>query len=1018
MKKKVALSEQELRRLIRASLLEQDGDAPAEIDIFSEIDADAVIGDDAVAKALKELNEQLGGLEVGEAKYTGRQYADFISKAARTLGVVSGVVDWNDSDPAQSQFDLVSAYYKLALILLLEREDLTVGPLSVQGSNSIDFVPYIKVESDPNFYVSEENLEKDPDLVGLINFIRSALFNGAPPVTYKSPAFFDKLSDPAFLQQIKEAKFTTSKRRPDVAFKSFLGDKQAEILSARMVANLNSGLAPLKETWAKLNTGTYENFFAIPVNMPNIWYAVREPASPLYTPWREAWVVCNMINKGLALPKGHAALAAMLYKTYNSGLSAQSGFYRPNEAASTALSTQALNESRRILVTHKELRRIITAALHEYAARPQQAISEGGRDAISSAWKGLKGIFSGREEARVAMQGAFDLLKVTGQANVLQDALKALDDVAAIYDPKDLQAIRAMLDGGIASGKKILDDASFGAPNALTDPGTIDQIKARPCIAELGGLAANTDPASAEVARQLLNDGARLALAQSAGDVNEVANIAKKMSDLFTKLDASKKDIVRILISQAKPKTGFFKLPAEFEPFVVRRLSDDIDEPTARARWVDTEKKIVDGFNALGSSVSDNSVRIASKFAENPRMARRAASEGAQALTGRRVQDVLGGKYRPEMASLAGKITHLLYGADRYVVSMPTRFGANKLADLFENSPRIADAFEWLASSNVVRAFLVKQLVALGLSLAVASAGATGISWEDNTALFLVERLSDNNPLSASLAEVLLAAASSAIPDTSSEFLDEQFINALMQDPQVIADILVGAVEHLESGINIAPGSFPELQEGAKASDVDALGTLSSLTKYFNYSGERRRQAALDALQKAEQLADAVEASKVVDAMPSQRLDALNAKLKGTTGATKQNVKTAVEGTYTYNAPPNAEDLTKGYVKNLPQDSFSGIGLFAAARGADELKMLNILIDEELALLPDAQLFASIAAVEDAQTGKTTPEPTPTKEDIKMMQALKRLSAAIRDQSKPNRSEDTTAPEDTATSAP
>jgi hypothetical protein len=317
-----------------------------------------------------------------------------------------------------------------------------------------------------------------------------------------------------------------------------------------------------------------------------------------------------------------------------------------------------------------------------------------------------------------------------------------------------------------------------------------------------------------------------------------------------------------------------------------------------------------------------------------------------------------------------------------------------------------------------VRAILVKQLVALGLGITVANVGATGISWEDNPGLFLVERLSDNNPLSASLAEVLLAVASEAIPDTSPEFLDEQFINALTQDPQVIADILVGAIEHLERGIRIDPGSFPDLQEGAKASGIDALGTLSSLTQYFNYSSVRRRQAALDVLQKADQLADAAEASKVVDTQPDQKLAALNTKLKGTTTATKQNVKSAVVGSYTYSAPPNAADLTKDYVKKLPPNSYSGIGLFTAARGADELKMLNILLDEELALLPDDQLFTSIAAAEVAQTGKTTPPPEPTDKDIKMVQALKRLSAAIRNQNNLNSAEDTSAPDDTATSVP
>jgi hypothetical protein len=480
------------------------------------------------------------------------------------------------------------------------------------------------------------------------------------------------------------------------------------------------------------------------------------------------------------------------------------------------------------------------------------------------------------------------------------------------------------------------------------------------------------------------------------------------------------------LLRGAAPKSEFFKLPDAWGPLVLERASDVVPLDVAVSTWADLQKKLEGAFRSLGSSITDRSASIAREFAERPVIARRAALEGAQAKAGSRIADLLSFKYNTDQTSALSKyLGGLFVGADRWVVSFTTRLGAEALSKLFDNYPRISKAFDWLMRSNLVRSIIAKQLVSYILSAILLGVGATGIDYESHPLFFIIERLSDTNPLSASLAEILLAGLNGLV-DNEPEFLDDAFATALTSDPQLISDILVGALDHLNKKIKIPSGVFPELQENVTADKAPIMNALSSIARYFNYSGEARRRFAARAQQEIDAAAaQAASASATTTQGPSQKMEALEQLRSATIDETKGNIKNSLSGQdqYTYSPPANFEVLCKDYSKNRPENSFTWTGLFTAARNTDEIKMLNILIDEELMLLPDDRVFTSIAAIEDAQAGKNVPSTTttPAPEDIEMVKAIKRLKAAIDAAQQPQNATGagaTSEPDDTAASAP
>jgi hypothetical protein len=319
------------------------------------------------------------------------------------------------------------------------------------------------------------------------------------------------------------------------------------------------------------------------------------------------------------------------------------------------------------------------------------------------------------------------------------------------------------------------------------------------------------------------------------------------------------------------------------------------------------------------------------------------------------------------------------------------------LADKLAKYPKIASSVEWLMRSNAVRGILAKQLVAYILSAVLLGTGATGMSYEDTPVLFILERLSDTNILSASLAESLIGIIGNVLSDSEEAFIDDSFATALTSDPEILKGILSGAVDHLVTGIKIPEGTFPDLQTGVQAANgLGTLNALSTAARFFNYSGEARRRFSAKAKAELDAAAEAANsANAAVAQTPSQKIEALNDAMRATAGATKANIERSLSGDsqYTYEPPPNSELLLADYEKVRPEDSFSLIGLFTAVRNVDELKMLNILIDEDLRLMPDDQAFKNIVAIEAGQEAAISAEPT--SEDIAMVKSLKALGAAL-----------------------
>ncbi len=995
MKKQVALSEQELRRIIRAALHEQDGEVDGTVNIYSPIDSNAVIGEDVLLKNLKSIVEKFEGIEIGKQQPTGKQYTDFIAKAASELGLTSPLGNWDETNPGQSQFEIISAYLKLSVILLLERKDLTESPLTISGSKSNFIVPYIKVDSDPNFYTSSS---EDPRVIDTLNFLRTKVFNDAPPVNYRDKAFFDKLGDAAFVKQVNDAKIQVSGDDANLAFKNFIGDAEKQRLAEIARADLEKKLGPLKETWSKLQTATFENYFVIPVNIPNIWQAVvNNPTDPFYNPWRETWVVCNMINKGIALPGGAAALAAMLYKANTSGLSMQSSSYRPDESKAAAMSMQPLSESKRILVTHSELRRIIAAALHEHISRQQAIVNEsagGVIDGITKVGKWFKDIFTGGDAAEAAAKAASDLLSSTGKQNVLRAALSDLDTTGqSLIKPNSIAAIKQSLSNGAMGSSQLLDRFAEQSPDALKKPGSIEQVMRRPCVATFQGIGAGTDPRCVEAARQILNNSARYAIAQGAEDLEKMAEIGRETYRLIQRLNDTEKRVVDAIIDAAETNAAYFPLPDNWRELPVDRVNDSIDKSVVQGLM----DKLEAAYKAFGESIASSSKIIAKKFVSDPYSAYSAAQEGVQATVGKGILDFMGHlKYSPEQMGVLRKyVGGIFYAGDRYVVSLPLKVGAEALARNLQKYPRIASAFDKIMRSNVFRSLVAKQIAAYVLAFSLSGFGATGISYEESPILFCLERLSDTNILSASLAEIIIAGISEGLRDDEPAFLTEDFAKALVADPQVISDILIGAVDHLTNGIKIPDGAFPELQERIVAKENFVLDALSSISRYVNYSGEARRRFAARAKAEVDAAVEqAASASEAVAQTPSQKMDALESLRKATTDSTKKNIADALSGVteYVYKAPPNAEPLLKDYSKNRLENSLSPIGIVAAARNIDEIKILNYALDDNIRLMPDAQAFKTIAALEQGQDEEIS---EPTQEDIAMVQAIKKLGAAI-----------------------
>ena len=941
---KVKLTESALRRAIQAALLREADEAPADAPpaagVWDALPFNELIGSNSTAKSLNDLIERFEGVAVREAESTSLVYRAWSQQAAKALGLQDPITSWLSTNPTESQKEALIAYLKLSVIFLLQHEDFTgddkAGGWSVKGSEVKLVAPFF-IDGE-NFYAPQMTV--DQVAVALLNKIRDATAPGADITTYNSQAFYDKLSDTAFVQKIVVAKVQVSKLEPGTAIINSLSATNTQIIADKIVESNRNNSRELRETWDKINTGTYQNNFIIPVNVPNIWQAVHnDPRAPLYTPWRESWVVCNLFNKALALPGGAFALAAMLQKASDNGLSSQGATYRPLEGAATALSGEPLKESMRIMATREDLRRIINAALSESLKSKNRQINEGPWwDATKANARKVRDIFKSpsTEEAVEALAGSGKFL--TGQS-ALDDAFDVFRSAnKAILTPEAIETtgkiIKARLDLNLQKLKTAIT-AAEGVD--INNPGTIDDILARPCVVDLkSGVRARSNPKLAETARQILNLATDYSYSSKFGTQEATAVIADKIVALIQALgDSSQVRALDTIFSAAKIKPGFFEEPIRNINFE----ADDFINGTPSSVEIDS---LVNSFADETKRLVTTSIAQAKSFANNPIGARELAQTGAEAATGKSILSALGGiKYDPSSLPLLGKV---ILAGDKFVVS-----GLSKIALVKAGSkaPGLAKGLNWLIQNNLIRSIIVKQMLAFITLAAIEWTGTTGSEYENNPFYFALERLSDTNLLSASGAEIIVVGVAAALNLSSvDDELNDAYLTALTADPQIIEDILKAALDFHSNGIQIPAGSFPGLstQTASKISADALMRALQKSTDALNFTGALRNRRIANATQEIEQVVAALPTATGAAGNSNDLEGVLTAKRKATVEASKGIIQASLLKNYKYRPPPNAKDLTADYPKTRLEDTFSMISLVSGLRGVDEIAALSKLI--------------------------------------------------------------------------
>lgn len=189
---------------------------------------------------------------------------------------------------------------------------------------------------------------------------------GAQKVAVTTPEFFGMLDDEAFVNKIsKDASAAgTTQYLADGSAMAFIEEESLEPIKAGALAAANSAVTAMKDVWNQFNTDFVEEFFCLPVLLPNgVWKRASNTGDPRSTPWRMSYGVYNIASQAVGVRGGIAALYRKLYTYSNSGPSVQ--FVGRSKSADPYLTAGLFRESlevRKTLMTVTELRRVIQAA--------------------------------------------------------------------------------------------------------------------------------------------------------------------------------------------------------------------------------------------------------------------------------------------------------------------------------------------------------------------------------------------------------------------------------------------------------------------------------------------------------------------------------------------------------------------------------------------------------------------------------------------------------------------------------
>ena len=448
MKTKVTLSEQELRRLIRATLLEVDDDTAALDSIpFDEPLDPSKIGAtgeiDYLLKAFNQFSPDDIVISAAEnlptAEKTPKAIKAFLEAKESSYGFTtpawpgSGTID----EQRQRAFEYVTLLLKCKIIDLLNDKNNTVNPRYVFF---IDDAVYRRDQINP---ADQATIEKLSGELGITS----------PAIQFNTPTFFEKLGDKAFVETISDPNSGAAVAGPlkeEFPTSFYISKALAETFNKKAQAAAAAAVVKIEALLNQFDTDFVENFFCTPLVFPDVWKKYCFDIShPLSTPWRQSYVIMNIASQAASVAGGAAALYSKLMSYYTQGASVQMGekVGQQDPFAPTNM-FRSLQESKKILVTLDELKRVISAALQLEADKR----SVGAWEWLGKAGEGIAGIFKrsdvkGAENAAVSLARAG--IKATGRyAAELQAALSEFPNLGIELQsiPFEPDVLRVALD--------------------------------------------------------------------------------------------------------------------------------------------------------------------------------------------------------------------------------------------------------------------------------------------------------------------------------------------------------------------------------------------------------------------------------------------------------------------------------------------------------------------------------------------------------------------------------------------
>lgn len=373
---KVRLNEHDLRALIRNVLQEQDpgvdGEPSVALDDSTPWEKQLITpantpGLQPSVEKLEQLLNNLGinVITVRGTSTTGEPLADVytypspdeiretIVRYQKIQGFESGVIKnrttLNADAKESSRIELVKEFLRYQIMLALNN----VHPSQDNGEkvNHAYFdVDKVYINNIPQFNVANTTTIKS---------LYTYKEKQPPVVLFNTEEFYNLLGDDNFVGKI------TAYEDEDEGGIWISKDLQTEN-SAAAGKEINDAVAAARSIYAQFDNDLVEAFFCGPILNPEMWKLISGPTDyPIYTPWRQTWVMLNILSQAMSIPGGLESIYVKLLDVATTGKLSNNGANIPVAAQNvySARLFSSLNESRKIMVSLSELRRLINAAL-------------------------------------------------------------------------------------------------------------------------------------------------------------------------------------------------------------------------------------------------------------------------------------------------------------------------------------------------------------------------------------------------------------------------------------------------------------------------------------------------------------------------------------------------------------------------------------------------------------------------------------------------------------------------------